>query len=111
MPKKTKEQKMAAALRRMKIRIDQEKRPVPKGAGEKKPPATEYSIDQIKIKSPASPAILRSKEARYDYSYIARDLKTILILSSVAIVIEVGLSLTMRLQFAKLLLRRFGIEI
>lgn len=115
MPRKTREQKMAAALRRMKKQAETQKNlgdqnSAGPGTPSKSPPptykiATLPSIDSTQQPTPGA------KTDTYDYSYIPRDLRKIFFLSATAIVFEVAANLTTRLQFVKLLLRRFGIEI
>jgi hypothetical protein len=115
MPKKTKRQKMAAALRRMKKQVEQK---APEKEGLAKPQAKEevsapttYSLRSVKEKEAESPVRSGSREKQRNYAYVAGDLRKIFVLSLVAITFEIALSLTTRLEFAKLLLRRFGIDI
>ncbi|OGY23841.1 MAG: hypothetical protein A2172_05415 [Candidatus Woykebacteria bacterium RBG_13_40_15] len=116
MPRKTKAQKMAATLKRLRSQASSFQTPTktdeaPIDAAKKDVPSLEYSLTDVKIKSPVRPAKPNIDTQSVNYDYVAGDLKKIFILTILAISLEVLLNLTMRLQFAKLLLRRFGIEI
>lgn len=115
MPKKTKEQKMASQLRRLKKQSQPQKRRVETKTKQVEIksavlPPTSYGLDDVKVGS-LSKKPFKTETQRYDYSYLNSDLKKIVIFSIIAITFEVVLSLTMRAGFAKLLLLRFGIEI
>ena len=115
MPRKTKQQKMAAALRRMKNQIKQlpfEKNSAEESKTKEETIATvEYNAESLATKETKYAISSNPMEKQQNYAYVSRDLRKIFILSLIAISLEVALSLTTRLEFAKLLLRRFGIEI
>ena len=116
MPRKTREQKMAAALRRLKARVQPQAKPSSPPPKKQKPQtetpsSQDYSYSVSLPKTPQAAQPVKTEVQRYDYAYVSSDLKKIALLSVFAIVLEIVLSLTMRLEFAKLLLRRFGIDI
>lgn len=116
MPKKTKEQKMASQLRRLKRQAQPKKRSVETETKRTqiKPaalPPTNYGLDDVKMGSSSYKKPLQTETQRYDYSHVNSDIKKIVVLSIIAVTFEVVLSLTMRNEFATLLLLRFGIEI
>jgi hypothetical protein len=115
MPRKTRQEKMAAALRRLKKQAQTSEESTPTTPKVKEPKQDiqthqGYSLDKIQVDKPSVKPPPRSETARYDYTYVFNDLKTIVFLSILAIGLEILLNLTMRLEFAKLLLRRFGID-
>lgn len=79
MPRKTKKQKILARLRRLEQAADTQS-------------STEEIISprniSIKEESPTNTKV------NYDYSYVYKDIRKILILSSIALSIEIALSLT-----------------
>ncbi|OGY22984.1 MAG: hypothetical protein A2172_03565 [Candidatus Woykebacteria bacterium RBG_13_40_15] len=124
MPKKTRAEKLAAQLRRLKMQSSvsgQQPSPINQTipqptaeVGQEKPrevPITTtkpvINIQQI-IEKKQSP---KDESQRYSYSYVKGDLRKIVVLASLAVAVEVGLNLTLRTSFAKLILRTFGIEI
>jgi len=129
MPKKTREEKMAAALRRLKQQVALQQSPRPAVASERPTPESTsaapettaapnqsvtpqgYSLSNFKQKSPPSPQLIRTEGERYNYAYVTGDLRKIAVLASAAVALEIILSLTTRASFAKLILRTFGIEI
>jgi len=119
MPKKTREEKMAAQLRRMKEQLAMRQSspistPPPKPAVSPQPEAvatTGFSISKSDFKKTTALQPTKEVEQRYDYTYIAGDLRKIAALAAVAITLEIALNLTTRASFAKLILRSFGIEI
>src|SRR3989344_4416698 len=116
MPKKTREQKMASELRRLKRQASPQKSwEAPKAkAVETRPtivPSTGYNVSEVRVAALSSKEASKTEIQSYDYSYVTSDLKKIVILSTLTITFEVVLNLTMRLEFANLLLRRLGIDI
>ncbi len=113
MPRKTKQQKIAAALRRRKKEVETKKTsPTEKStANINVPTASTYNLENLRIKETkfSGPSVVASKTGKY--SYLVNDLRKIFILSLLAIILEVAITLTTKTQFAKLLLLRFGIEI
>jgi hypothetical protein len=135
MPKKTREEKMAAQLRRMKEQLTrQQSAPAsvqetlkPTQPAKQEVPTTQgFSVSGVNLKS--TPALQPTREVaerynrkitsrdcfsgeRYNYAYIARDLKKIATLAAAAIALEIILNLTTRASFAKLILRTLGIDI
>jgi hypothetical protein len=122
MPKKTRAEKLAAQLRRLKMQASfSDQQPTGKVI---QPQAAENKSEQPQQPSiEAKPTIniqevIDKKETvkgdeskRYNYSHVKGDLRKIITLASLAVAIEVGLNLTLRTSFAKLILRTFGIEI
>ena len=116
MPKKTREQKMAAAIRRLKnqagLGVSRATPPqeakVTKGSTT---PNQGYTLPDIKPDKITYQQPKQTEVATHKYDYVASDLKRIALFTVIAISLEVALNLTMRLQFVKLLLRRFGLEI
>ena len=113
MPRKTKQQKMAAALRRMKKKVEAKKiSPAEKSTTSVNvPTASTYNLENLRIKETKISGSDVTVSKTGNYLYLASDLRKIFILSLLAIFLEVALTLTTRTQFAKLLLLRFGIEI
>ena len=120
MPKKTREEKMAAQLRRMKEQLTRQQSapasvqetPKPTQPAKQEVPTTQgFSVSGVSLKS--TPALQPTREVaeRYNYAYIARDLKKIATLAAAAIALEIILNLTTRTSFAKLILRTLGIDI
>ena|SRR3972149_4140655 len=117
MPKKTREQKMASELRRLKRQASPQKswEPPKAKAAETRPtivPSTGYNnVSEVRVAALSSKEASKTEIQSYDYSYVTSDLKKIVVLSTLTITFEVVLNLTMRLEFANLLLRRLGIDI
>ncbi len=116
MPKKTRQQKMAAALRRLKKQAQVQETATPTTPKVQKPQteppiAQGYSLSKLKVEKASDKPKVTVEAQRYNYTYVSSDLKKIILLSTFAIALEILLNLTMRLEFAKLLLLRFGIEI
>ncbi len=119
MPRKTKQQKMAAALRRMKNKVETKSSTTTTTTTTTESPSTKTNTPTASTYNLEN---LRTKETKYsgagsvvtkaeDYSFLAKDLRKIFILSLLAIILEIVISLTTRIHFAKLILLRFGIEI
>ena len=119
MPKKTREEKMAAQLRRMKEQLAmQQSSPIaptpPKPAAAPQTQVTApkgFSVSEPDFKKPTIFQPTKEVGQRYDYTYVTGDLRKIAVLAAVAIALEVALNLTTRASFAKLILRSFGLEI
>jgi len=116
MTRKTRQQKMAAAIRRLKqqAQVQESVAVTPQKIEEPKPEAATtqgYSLNKLKVGKAAEKPKVKVETQRYDYSHVSAELKKIITLSTLAIALEILLNLTMRAEFAKLLLRRFGIEI
>lgn len=113
MPRKTKQQKMAAALRRMKKEVETKKTPPTEQPTTKvdAPTASTYNLANLRVKEEhiSGPGVAVSKVG--NYSYLANDIRKIFILSILAIFLEVVITLTTKTQFAKLVLLQLGIEI
>ena len=122
MPKKTRAEKLAAQLRRLKMQASfSEQQPIDRVV---QPPAAENKSEPLQQPSIETKPTINIQEVidkketakgdeseRYNYSYVKGDLRKIITLASLAVAIEVGLNLTLRTSFAKLILRTFGIEI
>ena len=116
MPRKTRQQKMAAALRRLRkqARVQEPIVTTPQKIQKPQPEAAiaqGYSLGKLKVEKASERPKVKVEAQRYDYAYVPSDLKKIILLSTLAIALEIFLNLTMRTEFAKLLLRRFGIDI
>jgi hypothetical protein len=130
MPKKTREEKMAAAIRRLKQQVAGQQIPIrptvsSEGQEPESPPSTPettavpkqtltpqgYSVAGLKLKSVPTVTPIIKEEERYNYTYVTADLRKIAVLAVAAIALEAILNLTTHASFAKLILRRFGIEI
>jgi len=130
MPKKTREEKMAAAIRRLKQQVAGQQIPIrPTVSSEGQEPESPssapettavpkqtltpqgYSLGDLKQKSVVSSGTKITEGERYNYTYVTADLRKIAVLAAAAIALEAILNLTTHASFAKLILRRFGIEI
>lgn len=133
MPKKTREEKMAAQLRRMKKQMELQtegrfERPldVAEAPTKQNTPQSSFSLkdlDSAKAKAD-QPAKTKTQGYHYtpidkvsqgavthDYNQVKSDLRRILILAVATVALEIVLNLTLRASFAKLILLHFGIEI
>jgi hypothetical protein len=121
MPKKTREEKIAAQLRRLKKQLEGGQvvaKPTPVEPKVAEEPTgspvitpTGVSLKELGVKTTPSTTVVKKELERYDYAYVARDLRKIAILAVAAVAIEIILNLTTRAGFAKLILRSFGLEI
>ena len=100
MSRKTRKEKMATQLRRSKNE-EANKQEISK----EQPKVVTYKFKLEQINSVGRP------QEKYDYSSIYSDLKRISILIVLTLFFQVGINLTLRTGFAKLLLRNLGIEI
>lgn len=69
------------------------------------------NISGLDLKSSLTKEPTKDVSQRYDYAYVASDLRKIVILATAAVALEIILNLTTRASFAKLILRTLGIEI
>ncbi len=116
MPKKTREQKMASELRRLKRQASPQKSLGTLRAKTVETRSTTllnagYNVSKVRVEALSSTDVSTTQTQNHDYSYVTSDLKKIAVLSILTITFEVVLNLTMRLEFANLLLRRLGIDI
>lgn len=107
MPRKTRKQKIASQLHRLS------KKSV---SGQRRIKAEEPIVTVETTKPVYKPEFRESKSTKtaglnINYSYVTTDLKRIGIIAILTIVLEIGLNLTLRTNFAKLLLLSLGIEI
>ena len=85
MPKKTKAQKISSQLRRLKYTINLEEGKV----------SLKGSAIETEDKISEKPQVKTIQSiSSYDYSYVFRDLKRIIIISTIIILLEIVLSLT-----------------
>ncbi|OGY25712.1 MAG: hypothetical protein A2134_02595 [Candidatus Woykebacteria bacterium RBG_16_39_9b] len=85
MPKKTKAQKISSQLRRLKYTINLEEGKV----------SLKGSAIETEDKIGEKPQVKTIQSiSSYDYSYVFRDLKRIIIISTIIILLEIVLSLT-----------------
>lgn len=94
MPKKTRQQKILAELRSLKKELQ-----VPQ-AVPSNPTPNSYQVNQERVANPIT--ISPVNAIAYDYSYLFKDLRKVAVLSTIAILIEVVLSLTLNIGFANL---------
>ena len=107
MPRKTRKEKMSAQLRRLKSQVE----------GEQPDFKLEKPVTKKVVSVPAyepelnvsNPVQIRSDQT--NYSYVISDLSKIGLLIIVTLILEVALNLTVRTNFAKLLLSNLGIEL
>lgn len=107
---------MAAAIRRLKKQAElQVSRATPPQEAKitKRPttPNQDYTLPDTKLDKITYQKPKQTETTTHKYDYVTSDLKRIALFTVIAIGLEIALSLTMRLQFVKLLLRRFGLEI
>jgi hypothetical protein len=112
MPRKTKKEKMAAALHRLQRQVES----APNQPTSTHPETSnKVSLEQIGIKTQpvkTQPYQANSQgKSRYEYSYVSNDLRKIVFLGGLAILLEFGLSLTLGLNSVKVFLRTIGLEI
>lgn len=120
MPKKTREEKMAAQLRRMKEQLGR-KQYIPAKSQEptraSQPPKQEdqpkqsISVDGLSLKTTPTTQSIKEVAERYNYAYVGSDLRKIAVLATAAVALEIVLNLTTRASFVKLILHNLGIEI
>jgi hypothetical protein len=101
MPKKTREEKILARLRR----LEQSNETITEVSEPSAPTSSGYSLKNISPPTKSTPITSTSTEV--DYSYVRSDLKKIAILTVAALLIEVALSLTASEWYAKLFPRLF----
>lgn len=100
MARKTRKEKMAAQLRRLK------------NEATRKQDINEQQSKPVKYKFKPDQKIDISRPQKiYTYSFIYSDLKKISVLVVATLLFQVGMNLTLRTDFAKLLLLSLGIEI
>src|SRR4030042_893407 len=113
MPRKTREEKMAAQLRRMKeqltrqqpVPVSTQEPPKPTQPARQEIPSTKgFSVSNVNLKSTPNAQPTRETAERYNYAYVTGDLRKIATLAIAAIALEIILSLTTRASFAKLIL-------
>ena len=105
MPKKTREEKILARLHRLERENSQQLPPETNATQVEITKPSGISLKQI---SPAkAQAPLHHNIETVDYSYVAGDLKKTLILTAIALLFEIVLSLTASNWYAKLFPRLF----
>lgn len=103
MPRKTRKEKMAAQLRKLRETIQ---------ANETTVNDPRVEIPRVKYVPEILPKISAEKDKSEDeFSGIYGDIKRIGLVIVVTLIFQIGLNLTLRTNFAKLLLRSLGIEI
>lgn len=106
MPRKTKREKILARLRRLQNRVEDETKPVVTQ------PSVQISLDSkpktLDTKSQIKQ--LESDTLTYDYSYVYKDIRKIIILTAIALTLEIFLSLTASSSYAKLVLRTLNLD-
>ena len=108
MPRKTKKQKILAKLHRLEQKTHEP------------PTRKESSSSQVKLGSesltltnlkPKTSSEINTKKSEYDYSYVYRDVRKILIITTIALFVEIALGLTASNGYAKLVLRALNLDI
>ena len=117
MPRKTKKQKILARLHRLEQK--REDISLPKTTDQVGPKIR--IEDQQEIKIQPEPSITQPKETklatqtatqdnRLNYSYVYKDLRKIILLTMLALGVEIALSLTASTSYAKLVLRALNLD-
>ena len=106
MPRKTKKQKILTKLRRLE---KQSEKPIqdPSVSTEYTSKEDQYSVEELKSEKKEKSVV---SETRYDYSHVYKDIRKILLISALALGIEVGLRLTASSGYAKLALRSLNLD-
>lgn len=107
MSRKTKKEKMASALRRIKKQTEISQSRIER---EEKEPRQETVVPKYTVHL-KSVSTAKQVDSDSRYSYVISDIKKVGLLMILAIAFEIVLNLTLRTNFAKLLLRNLGIEI
>ena len=118
---KTREQKILTELRRLKMQagqyapkieaeIKEEKTHETQTTPEKPSEKIQFSIPETIVSPPVKPDLTQHEASSIDYSYVFKDLRKTLILATGAILVQVGLSLTLKLPYAKLILRTLNLD-
>ncbi len=91
MPRKTKKQKILAKLHRLERETDQVETPKKTTPSQVKVSSEGLTLTNLK---PQAPSKISTKESKKDYSYVYKDIRKILILTVIALFVEIALSLT-----------------
>jgi len=95
---------MAARIRKLKQELPANQ-PNPEGSKSDQPLVTKYKFE------PEQKRELQQPKDKSNYSYVYSDLKHVGLIVVITLFFQIGLNLTLRMDFAKLLLRSLGIEI
>lgn len=103
MPRKTRQQKILAELRtlRSQIQVPQEQSSLEEETQSPKVESISKSRLTTLLNTPVSS--IQSKTSALTYDYVFRDLRKVALLATIALLIEVVLSLTLNFGFANLL--------
>lgn len=109
MPRKTRKEKLAASLHKLQRQLENPSTPEASTQSENIRPEGRISLKGL-------PKVTFKNERVaivdiHEYSYIARDLRKILLIAAGAILLEIALSLTLSSNSAKVFLRSIGLEI
>ncbi len=107
MPRKTKKQKILARLHRLEQHSVKSEGSEVVSTPSPKPDVNQISLDGSEPKVATPP---KSTVTTYNYSYVYSDVRKILILSALALGIEIVLSLTASNGYAKLALRYLNLD-
>ena len=107
MPRKTKRQKILARLHRLEQKPEKVFEESDGNQTSLKIDQTQVSLEDSKPKESPQP---KAKTTAYDYSYVYRDIRKIIILSALALGVEILLSLTASNSYAKLVLRTLNLD-
>ena len=108
MPRKTKKQKILAKLHRLEQKTHE---PLTR----KEATSSHVKLDNegltITNLKPEASSEINTKKSEYDYSYVYKDVRKILIISTIALFVEIALGLTASNGYAKLVLRALNLDI
>lgn len=107
MTRKTKKQKILAKLHRLEQKTTEAPRKKPI-SNQVKPGNEGLTITNLK---PEVSSETSTKKSEYDYSYVYKDVRKILILAVLALFVEIAISLTASNGYAKLVLRALNLDI
>ena len=108
MPRKTKKQKILAKLHRLEKETSQGD--IAKDSTENQVEVDSERLTLTNLK-PETSFQTETKKSDYDYSYVYKDIRKILILTVLALFVEIALSLTASNGYAKLALRSLNLDL
>ena len=108
MPRKTKKQKVLAKLHRLEQRTHEP--PTKKKSTSSQAKLGDAGLTLTNLK-PKTSSEINTKKYEYDYSYVYKDVRKILIITIIALFVEIALGLTASNGYAKLVLRALNLDI
>lgn len=97
MPRKTKQQKILAELRALRSQVQT---PINTALTEPKPVRDSISKERLSTLMSTNQV---AATFNHDYRYVYKDLRKVAVLATIALLIEIVLSLTLNMGFAKLI--------